>query len=202
MNVYDFDGTIYASDSTVDFFRYCLMRYPGLLRCAPAVLRTGGAYLLQQTSKTAFKECFFQFLRYIPHLDNTLHAFWVSHRRGIQPWYLAQRTPDDVVISASPVFLLQPICIELGITRLIASRVDPRTGLYTGHNCEKDEKVTRFREMFGNEPIDAFYSDSLNDMPMACIAKRSFRVQGNRVEPWFVPNPTALSSALLKTRRE
>ena len=28
MNVYDFDKTIYRGDSTMDFWRYCLKRYP------------------------------------------------------------------------------------------------------------------------------------------------------------------------------
>ena len=32
MNVYDFDGTVYAGDSTVDFYFFCLRKQPGILR--------------------------------------------------------------------------------------------------------------------------------------------------------------------------
>ena len=28
MNVYDFDKTIYAGDSTIDFWKFCMIRYP------------------------------------------------------------------------------------------------------------------------------------------------------------------------------
>ncbi len=45
------------------------------------------------------------------------------------------RKEDDVIISASPEFLLRPICNRLGIRHLIASRVDARSGAYDGQNC-------------------------------------------------------------------
>ena len=35
IDVYDFDGTIYDGDSTVDFWLYCLRRKPSLLRFLP-----------------------------------------------------------------------------------------------------------------------------------------------------------------------
>ena len=38
MNVYDFDKTIYRGDSTVDFWRHCLRRYPGAARALPGTL--------------------------------------------------------------------------------------------------------------------------------------------------------------------
>lgn len=31
MNIYDFDETIYDSDSTKDFYFYCLKKYPKIL---------------------------------------------------------------------------------------------------------------------------------------------------------------------------
>ena len=34
MNVYDFDDTIYAGDSTVDFFFYCLKKKPAIVYVA------------------------------------------------------------------------------------------------------------------------------------------------------------------------
>lgn len=32
MNVYDFDKTIYAGDSTIDFYLFCLKRQPAILQ--------------------------------------------------------------------------------------------------------------------------------------------------------------------------
>jgi phosphoserine phosphatase len=67
---------------------------------------------------------------------------------------------------------------------LIASRVDPKTGQYTGRNCDGAEKLRRFREEYGETPVEEFYSDALSDAPMARIAQRAFLVKGDRVTPW------------------
>ena len=87
------------------------------------------------------------------------------------------------MISASPYFLLRPICDELGIKHLIASDVDVKTGLYTGENCHGDEKVRLFKEKYGGE-IDEFYSDSHNDDPLARLSKKAFMVKGSKLTPW------------------
>ena len=38
IDVYDFDGTIYDGDSTVDFTRFCLRRHPAVLAGLPRVI--------------------------------------------------------------------------------------------------------------------------------------------------------------------
>ena len=40
IDVYDFDGTIYDGDSTVDFTLFCLRRHPGVLAGLPKFLGT------------------------------------------------------------------------------------------------------------------------------------------------------------------
>ena len=80
--------------------------------------------------------------------------------------------------------MLKPICEKLGIKHLIASRVDPKTGKYSGENCHGKEKVRRFYEIFGKTEVDEFYSDSHSDEPMAKIAKKAFLVKGEAVSPW------------------
>ena len=77
-----------------------------------------------------------------------------------------------------------PICNKLGIRCLIASEVDPHTGQYSGENCHGEEKVRRFRAQFGQTEIDAFYSDSHSDDPLARIAKQAFMVKGESLSPW------------------
>ena len=42
MNVYDFDKTIYAGDSTIDFWKFCMIRYP---RCRRYILHAVLYYL-------------------------------------------------------------------------------------------------------------------------------------------------------------
>ncbi len=179
MNVYDFDKTIFHGDSTARFFVFCLTRHPKISLRLPAILWGAALLALGKTDRTGFKARLFRFLRDIPDIQREVAAFWVKNERRFQPWYLLQKQPDDVIISAGPEFLLSPVC-----PRLIASHVDPKTGAYTGRNNDGEEKPRRFRAEYGDAPIEAFYSDSLHDGPMAKIAKRAMLVKGDQRMPW------------------
>ena len=71
-NAYDFDKTIYKSDSTMDFYFFCIKKQPSILLGLPANLAYSFLYCLKIYSKTAFKEKFFRFLR---HLDSEITPF-------------------------------------------------------------------------------------------------------------------------------
>lgn len=188
MNVYDFDKTIYRRDSTMDFVRWCLKRKPALtFRLIPGTIAFVG-YLCKQCSKTRFKEKFYGFLQGVPDVSGWVEEFWDSSQKDIMDWYPPQHQADDVVISASPEFLLLPICRRLNIRHLIASRVDPDTGFYLGENCWGPEKPRRFRIEFPDARIEEFYSDSYSDQPMADLAERSFLVKGETLTPWVLHN--------------
>lgn len=53
IDVYDFDGTIYDGDSTVDFTRFCLRRHPGVLAGLPKLLGTSLLLAGRQTQPDA-----------------------------------------------------------------------------------------------------------------------------------------------------
>ena len=187
MNVYDFDKTIYKGDSTLDFYFFCIRKQRKLLRYVPKQCRAFLQYKLDKISKTDLKECFFSFLNSLESITDLLEAFWDKYESSIALWYLGQQKEDDVVISASPVFLLKPICDRIGIKTLIASIVEPTTGKFVGLNCYGEEKLKRFRETFGNEAVDRidhFYSDSRSDMPLAQKAKQSFLVKKGEIFQW------------------
>jgi len=185
MNIYDFDGTIYDGDSTVDFWKFCARRHPVTIKAFIASIPGAALYLTGAQSKTFFKQRFFKFLRFLPDIESELGDFWAGHERNIKPWYLSNKQPDDIIISASPEFLLKPMCDKLGV-RLIASRVDSLTGQYSGENCHGAEKVRRLDAEYPGVEIGDFYSDSLNDSPMAKKASRAYRVKGSKIFPWNV----------------
>jgi len=185
MNVYDFDGTIYDGDSTVDFYKFCLKNYPKTHLAVFSAMISAMLYLFGIIKKTEFKQRFFGFLKYVPNIDNAVSAFWNSREHKIKPWYLKQKQSTDVIISASPEFLLEPVCNRLG-AKLIASRVDKASGKFVSENCHDDEKVRRFKEMFGDERIREFYSDSLSDKSLAELAERAFMVKGEKITEWNV----------------
>ena len=187
MNVYDFDKTIYDGDSTVDFYFYCLKRYPKILLRLPSVAWYAILYMFQVYTKTQFKEKFFMFLKDIKNIDRAVKFFWKKHEKNIKGF----NKKGGVVISASPEFLLAPICEKLDMS-LIASRVDKHTGKYTGENCHGQEKVRRFKEIYGNKKISEFYSDSLSDKPLAEMAKSAFVVQKREIIPWDEYKPSKI----------
>lgn len=181
MNVYDFDGTIYDGDSSVDFWLFCGRRNPSVfLRCLPRLLSGAALYALGRIPKERWKERFFSFLRYAPADEALVARFWDARFGRIKPWYLKQKEESDMIVSASPAFLLKPACARLGV-RLIASEVDPATGLFSGLNCSGTEKVRRFREACPGTTVERFYTDSKKDLPMAGLAERAYFVRGNRI---------------------
>ena len=184
INVYDFDKTIYAGDSTRDFYLYCVKAQPSLLLCLPGQCFAFALYALGLIDKTGLKQRFFRFLKRVPDVDSSITLFWRTHRSRIKQWYLERKRADDLIISASPEFLLRPVCEALGVAGLIASRVDGRTGAFDGPNCYGAEKVARLRAARGEPAISEFYSDSLSDRPLADLAENSYIVDGERVVLW------------------
>lgn len=184
VNVYDFDNTIYNGDSTADFYLFCLRRHKRIFLLAPSLLAAVFRfYVRKKGTKTEFKEKVYRFLEYCDHAQD-VEDFWERNSYKIKEFYKDRKRSTDVIISASPEFLLRPICWQLGIRNLIASQVDPVTGKYRGENCHGAEKTRRFREVYGDAVIDEFYSDSHSDDPMAEIAQKAFLVKGNEIKPW------------------
>lgn len=186
MNVYDFDKTIYDGDSTVDFYFYCLKKHPIIVFSVPRQIMGAVKYKLKINNKTQFKEEFYSFFIKLKCIDDDVCNFWNLYQHKIKTWYLNGQRTDDLVISASPKFLLQEICIRVHINNLIASEVDKKTGKYTGLNCFGEEKVKRFLEKFPNEVVEEFYTDSYSDAPMAYLAKRAYTVNHDNKKEWII----------------
>lgn len=184
MNVYDFDDTILRGDSTARFYTYCLLHAPKMWLRAPGQIVNAILFLLKKRPKQEFKEKMFSFVTCLPDIDRMIEEFWDKNESRVKAWYAKAQRPDDVVISASPEFLIKPICKRLGITCAMASPVDRHTGKYFGLNCHGAEKVRRFYEAFPEGEIDDFYSDSYSDDPLAQISKRAFLVKGDQLLPW------------------
>ncbi|MBE7026326.1 MAG: polysaccharide biosynthesis protein GtrA [Ruminococcaceae bacterium] len=185
MNVYDFDKTIYNGDSTTHFYFYCVKKQPRVLLWLPYQAWMFFLYIIGIYDKTQFKERFYSFFKDVKNIEQMVDSFWDTHESGIKKWYLDNHRDDDIVISASPEFLLQPICKRLGIKTLIASRVNLHDGKYDGLNCYGEEKVSRLKAQLGDIEYEHFYSDSLSDSPLAELAKNeSYIVSGETLIKW------------------
>ena len=184
MNVYDFDNTILKGDSSARFYAYCLFHTPRMWLDIPAQIGNGALFLLKIRPKKAYKQRLFRFMQWLPNADRTISDFWDANLRRVKGWYRKNHRADDIVISASPEFLIRPACERLGISRVIASPIDKNTGEYFGENCHGEEKVRAFREKYGSLQPENFYSDSYSDTPMAKISRKAYLVKGEKLRPW------------------
>ncbi|MDR0397830.1 MAG: haloacid dehalogenase-like hydrolase [Candidatus Nomurabacteria bacterium] len=183
MNVFDFDKTIYDGDSTFAFYKFILKRHARARWGFPKVLGTGLLYSLRVLKRDTFKAVLYR--SFLPHIDVPFEVglFWGTHEKNIKQWYRDMAQPSDLISSASPEFLVEPIGKILKV-RVHASKVDIKTGNLLEPNNRGEEKVRRFRAEFGNTEIKQFYSDSLADTPLAKIAAEAFMVHGNQRNPW------------------
>lgn len=61
MKAYDFDGTLYRGDSSIDFYLFCLKNNPRILKYLPLTIIQFLLYRFGRCSKKEFKQCFFVF---------------------------------------------------------------------------------------------------------------------------------------------
>ena len=181
INAYDFDGTIYDGDSSVDFFLYSLKRKPSNIILMPIQIWGILMYLFKIKDKDYMKEKLFSFVRRID-VDNYVKDFWKTHKNNIKDFYLKQKNKSDVIISASPEFLLKPLEKEYNF-KVIATKVDKHTGKFISKNCHDYEKIKRYeKEMKKKNNIKSFYSDSFkSDKPMLEYATNAYLVKKDKV---------------------
>lgn len=180
MNGYDFDKTIYNGDSFIHFFKYTVLKKPFLVLLLPFQTIAALLFVLRIIRKKQLKQIVMINLKFFKNKQKLLEEFWDKHIKNIKPWYLKQKQEDDVIISASPEFLVKEACRRLGLKFVYGTDMDINTQKITGPNCWGSEKVKVFEKHFGkNTVLKTFYSDSLSDMPMMKKAEKGIFVKGN-----------------------
>lgn len=174
MNGYDFDKTIYNGDSSIEFYIFLIKKKPYLIYKLLIFSIYYFLYLIKVIDKIAIKEKMFSIVSKFKNIDDEINLFW--NNKKLCGWYLNQKKENDVIISASPSFLLKPFCLKNGITNLIASDVDKNTGKFIGKNCYGNEKLVQYKKIFGKKIINTFYSDSLSDKCMLTVSNKFYIV--------------------------
>ena len=185
MNVYDFDKTIYKKDSSVQFYLYVIKKKPSIfLKCIIHQLKGILLYKRGLITKEQMKEMYFIFLKYID-AKVMISDFVEKEIKNINEWYYAKRMDGDVIISASPEFIVKEFAKKINIKNVIASNVDVETGKFHGKNCYGEEKVSRFKAIYGDEYINEFYTDSYSDLPLAKMAGKAFLIKNEKVQDFI-----------------
>ena len=118
---------------------------------------------------------FFGFLTMIDDFDVQIERYWNKNEKKIAAWYLAQKKPDDLIISASPSCIIGPIAKRLGVN-YIATEYDREFGVLVNNLMYAKEKAKYIID-HGFPVIEQFYSDSLSDTPLALCAEKAYLVK-------------------------
>ena len=180
MKVFDFDNTVYRGESSVDFSFYMIRHNPRILRYVPTILFSLAGYRLCLLKKERLESIINRFFAGV--LDGSdqpetfVRQFWETHARKLYPGILELIGPDDVILTASPVFLISGIRDRLHTDRIIGTEVDLRQKKIRWFNFG-DNKVKRYRALYGDRKIDAFYTDSYNDKEMMAVSDAVYLVK-------------------------
>ncbi len=188
IDVYDFDGTIYDGDSTVDLVFFCLRRHPVLAKHTPHMLAQLLRLALGKIGLTDFKTDLLGKISRVCSLEEEARLFWQQEKtlKKLGAWF--QKTPRDlpiVIASASPEFELQYAMPALGMDTLIGTRCDIHTGKLIGKNCKGEEKLRRIHELLGDYEIRAMYTDSIkSDGPLLRCAQEGYILKHGKISPF------------------
>ena len=176
MNVYDFDLTIYPTDCAIDFCIWCIKRHPKLcFTYVPGLVKVMVQRKLGKVPEYLKHRKFLSYLTMIDDFEEQIEKYWNKNEKRIASWYLAQKKEDDLIISASPDCLIEPIANRLGV-KFMATEYDREFGVFTNNLMYAKEKA-RYIFDHGFPVIDNFYSDSLSDTPLALCAEKAYLVK-------------------------
>ncbi len=175
MNAYDFDETIFYPDCSVLFALWCTKRHPKLwVTYFPKVVKSLAGYKKRKIPRYQFERTFFSFLTQVDDFEEQIEKFWDKNEHRISEWYLKQKRPDDLIISASPACIIGPIARRLGVN-YVATEYDREYNVFVDNLMYAREKAKYIIDQ-GFPVIENFYSDSLADTPLALCAEKAHLV--------------------------
>ncbi|MCR4645739.1 MAG: haloacid dehalogenase-like hydrolase [Oscillospiraceae bacterium] len=185
MNVFDFDNTLYHGESVVDFALFMLRHNKQIYTWLPTIFWYLMMYKLCLVTKEQMERKLNEFLKVLISDDYDLHtmvkAFWKENAHKLDPAMLRRIRPEDVILTASPDFMMNVIGKRLGTTHILCSVVDipTKTILYLNFGTNK---VKRFRKLYRNTQVRRFYTDSYNDQAMIDLAQTAYLVENGKVK--------------------
>lgn len=179
INVYDFDDTIYDGQSWIDFVKFCIKKNPiiafYMLNDFINLFRIRYHFI---SSNKNYNFC--HFLKKMDDAQKLADDFWEKNRHKIKVIYINQGKINDVIVTTSPEFFLIPL-LKIYKFDLIGTKVNIKQGTIEGKICYGEEKIRRFKEIYGNISYD-FYSDDIKaDSYMINESDDAYLVKKNKI---------------------
>ena len=207
LSLYDFDKTIYRTDTGVMVLKYLFKKYPKTLLQTPKILLSFIPYFLKITSSLRFKEIFFSPINLLTKEEWKIFIteFWDKESKNLFSSTLKQIEQDKKdgytvgILSASAEIMLYPIMeivpVDFLIGTIFSTTETHVTSYIVGANCKKEEKVSRLYEYlkthYPNQEyiIKKMYSDSLNDLALFNVAQQQYTVEKDGTIREGLPKP-------------
>ena len=202
--VYDFDKTIYGGETGTDFLIFYMKKKPlKVFLFGISFVKDILLFLFKKIKLKELKGSYFKFLsdESTDEVEKLANEFWEKRASKVYGWVpneiIENKKETDyvIVISASPLFLIDSFVKKLGFTHAFGTimETEVRNGekyylpKVVGENCKNVEKVkviNRWAEEEGIKyKIIKFYSDSIMDKPLFDIAEKKYWIKkGKKIE--------------------
>lgn len=191
--VFDFDGTLFKGDCTVDFYRFIITQHPSKIVLLPFMVLCYFLWLIGVISTRKFKQVFLSYLNgFTPtKLDELIAKYWSTKNdadfnqtlvKTLQQHQLNGFT--TLVITASPRILVEPLVSIKFNSICIGTELVYHQNKYklNGPNCKGVYKTQAFENKYGHDAlIWEAYSDNKSDKPLFDKAQHAFVIKGGKV---------------------
>lgn len=192
--IFDFDGTLYANDSFICFFKFIFKKRILRIFYLIPILWYFTLFKLKVVDSHRFKQFFLIVLNGIEEeeLKGYVEKFWKKQSmKCFNPKLVDQikklkaEGVTIVCISASPRLLITYPLHNLGIDNVIATEMSYQNGRYSlvSKNCRGKEKIKRLYGFYGTDvKILEAYSDNKDDVELLLLAERGFQIKGTIIK--------------------
>lgn len=185
MRVFDFDNTLYNGESSVDFAIFMIKSNYKIIFWLPRIFWNLLLYKLCIIKKDKMENTINKFIKRFfsnkSEINKLVLEFWKVNEKKLYFDIISDIKEEDIIISACPDFILNKIINKLGTANFICSKVDidKKKVIYLNFG---DNKVKKYKEIYGNKIIDSFYTDSYNDKAMMDISLKVFLVRKGKIK--------------------
>ncbi|WP_051506554.1 haloacid dehalogenase-like hydrolase [Ruminococcus albus] len=185
IKVFDFDNTLYHGESSIDLAFYLIRRNKRILLYVPSILINLAKYKMCLVDREKAEQEINDFLKVAVkdkyEAAEIVESFWDENSYRLDENMIKRVRKDDVIITAGPDMLIDGIKDKLGTDNIISSIIDPdkREMVYFNFG---ENKAKRYKEVYGDTPIESFYTDSFNDKPLMKLATKVYIVEKGRLK--------------------
>lgn len=185
IKVFDFDNTIYRGESSVDLALFMIKNNKKILLYLPSIFVNMIKYKLCLVKKEKLIKKINNFMSAIifdrKELLELVERFWSKKIHKLDRKMLNRINRDDVIITAGPDFLIHGIKKLLNTNNIISSEIDEAKNKMKYFNFG-DNKVKRYKELYGDKRISCLFTDSYNDRALMDISDKVFIVKKGRLK--------------------